>query len=58
MVFFLKDIAETTNQNIPINRLSSSTTYIICLHCYYERTDHSFKQEKCVKAKTMSGIQM
>ncbi|CAF4111813.1 unnamed protein product [Rotaria sp. Silwood2] len=48
----VRDIMVTSDQTILINHLRPSTQYKICLHCYYERTDHSFKKEICHTIKT------
>ncbi|CAF2960440.1 unnamed protein product [Rotaria sp. Silwood2] len=48
----VRDIMVTSDQTILINHLRPSTQYKICLDCYYERTDHSFKKEICHTIKT------
>ncbi|CAF3648052.1 unnamed protein product [Rotaria sordida] len=43
----VQDIVEISDRKIAIDRLRPSTKYTICLYCYYERTDQSFKKEIC-----------
>ncbi|CAF3957940.1 unnamed protein product [Adineta steineri] len=48
----IRDIAETSDQTILIDRLQLSTKYRICLRCYYKQTDESFKEKTCVTITT------
>jgi len=45
----------TTDLKIPIERLRPSTEYEVCLKCYYEVDDQSFKEEHCRRTKTSSS---
>lgn len=38
---------------ISIKSLQPSTKYEVCLRCFYEKTDHSYKEEKCQRATTV-----
>ncbi|CAF3581864.1 unnamed protein product [Adineta steineri] len=48
----IRDIVETSDQTILIDRLQLSTKYTICLRCYYKQTDESFKEKTCVTVST------
>ncbi|CAF0815218.1 unnamed protein product [Rotaria sp. Silwood1] len=48
----VQDISKTSDQKISIDGLRSSTQYKICLYCFYEQTDQSFRKEICHTIKT------